>query len=199
MNEDVVYLAKDLIGKYLFTQIDGQIAGGMITETEAYKGIQDKASHAYGGRRTRRNEMMYAVGGVTYVYMCYGIHYLLNIVCNRANVPDVILIRSIFPTHGEELMLKRSGKTAMTPQLGQGPGRVSNLLGINRTHNAKSLNSDIIWLEDRQIDIPSEVIVATSRIGVDYAGDDALRPYRFLISENVSPLHFIENAALLKQ
>ena len=109
-NKDVLFLAKDLLGKYVFTQIDGQITGGIITETEAYKGIHDKASHAYGGRRTQRNEMMYATGGVAYIYLCYGMHYMLNFVTNQQNIPDAILIRAIKPTHGEELMLKRTGK-----------------------------------------------------------------------------------------
>lgn len=182
-NDDVVYLAKDLIGKYLFTQIGGQIAGGIITETEAYKGTTDKASHAYNGRRTNRNEMMYADGGIIYVYMCYGIHYLLNIVTNCADIPDAILIRSILPTHGEELMLQRTGKSTVVPTLTQGPGKVSKALGIHLSHNGCALNSDLIWIEDRQLTIPDNAIVASPRIGVGYAGEDALLPYRFYLSD----------------
>lgn len=183
LNDNVLYLAQNLIGKYIFTQIDGQIAGGIITETEAYQGITDKASHAFGGRRTQRNEMMYARGGVIYVYMCYGVHFLLNIVTNQRDIPDAILIRSIFPTHGEELMLKRTGKLRVTPDLAQGPGKVSKCLGISKLHNGISLNSDMVWLENRDLDISPEDIIATPRIGVDYAAEDALRPNRFYLSD----------------
>lgn len=183
LNDNVLYLAQNLIGKYIFTQIDGQIAGGIITETEAYQGITDKASHAFGGRRTQRNEMMYARGGVIYVYLCYGVHFLLNIVTNQRDIPDAILIRSIIPTHGEELMLKRTGKLKVTPDLAQGPGKVSKCLGINKLHNGLSLNSDMVWLENRDLLISPEGIIASPRIGVDYAAEDALRPNRFYLSD----------------
>lgn len=180
LNDDVLFLARDLLGKSLFTCIDGQISGGVISEVEAYKGIADKASHAYGGRRTRRNEMMYAEGGVIYVYLCYGIHHLLNFVTNKANVPDAILIRSIIPTHGEELMLSRMGRTQSSRQMTMGPGRVSKALGIKVLHNGLPLGSPQIWVEDRHLLIPDSKVQTTPRIGVDYAGEDAKLPYRFV-------------------
>ena len=179
--EDVLFLAKDLLGKWLFTQFDGQLCGGIIIETEAYRGVTDRASHAFGGRRTARNEMMYAVGGVIYVYQCYGIHALLNIVTHKAEVPEAILIRGIFPTHGEELMLRRLGKTQMSSKLTDGPGKLSKALGIKKIHNGLSLQSNQIWLEDRGMNIPATQINATPRIGVDYAGEDALLSYRFVV------------------
>ncbi|MEG2070403.1 MAG: DNA-3-methyladenine glycosylase [Bacteroidales bacterium] len=181
---EVVFIAKNLIGKSLFTLIDGQIAGGIITETEAYNGIYDKACHSYGGKRTARNEIMYAEGGCLYIYLCYGIHHLLNIVTNKAEIPDAILIRSIFPTHGEELILKRRNKCKITSNITQGPGKVSQALGVTLLHNGVSLASDMVWLEDRNLTIPSEQIWITPRIGIDYAGDDALLPYRFLLNPN---------------
>src|SRR4051812_21670161 len=101
-NTDVVFLAKDLIGKTLCTRINNKLTCGIITETEAYAGIIDKASHAYGGRRTNRTETMYSKGGVSYVYLCYGIHRLFNIVTNTVDVPHAILIRAIYPTKGIE-------------------------------------------------------------------------------------------------
>ena len=183
LQNDVVFIAKDLLGKYLFTTIDGQIAGGIITETEAYKGTDDKASHAYHGRRTPRNEMMYHEGGVIYVYQCYGIHYMLNFVTNRKDIPDAILIRGIFPTHGGELMLCRTGKAKLNANLTDGPGKVAKALGINKSHNGLSLSSPTIWVEDRQLVIPEKAITNTPRIGVDYAGEDALLPYRFVIAQ----------------
>ena len=178
-NDDVLFLARDLLGKLLFTCIDGQISGGIIAETEAYKGTNDRASHAFGGRRTARNEMMYADGGVIYVYLCYGMHHLLNFVTNRADIPDAILIRAIVPTHGEELMLRRNGRPQSSPQMTIGPGRVSKALGITVRHNGVSLEGPTIWVEDRGLQIPDTEIKITPRIGVDYAGDDALLPYRF--------------------
>lgn len=181
LNDDVVFLAKDLLGKYVFTLIDGQIAGGMISETEAYRGITDRASHAFGGRRTKRNEMMYARGGVAYVYLCYGMHHMLNFVTNEREVPDAVLIRGIIPTHGEELMLRRTGKSQCSPTLTDGPGKVCKALGINMELNGVTLDSDILWVEDRGVVIPDGRIAVGPRIGVDYAGEDAKLPWRFLL------------------
>jgi DNA-3-methyladenine glycosylase len=179
LNPDVVFLAKDLIGKYLFTKIDGQLCGGIITETEAYQGITDSACHAFGGRRTPRNEMMYAAGGVAYVYLCYGVHPLLNVVTNQKEVPDAVLIRAIHATHGEELMLKRTGKPQMKPQVTDGPGRVTKALGITMVNNGEPLQNKCIWIEERGFDLSKTEILITPRIGVESAGEDALLPYRF--------------------
>lgn len=177
---DVVALARDLIGKYLFTKVDGQLAGGIITETEAYKGVGDRACHSFGGRRTRRNEMMYHVGGVAYVYLCYGMHSLFNIVTNLEDEPEAVLIRAIYPTHGEELMLKRLAKSKMSAALTNGPGKLTKALGIAMRMNGTPLDSEEIWLEDRGLQIPDNRVDVTPRIGVDYAGPDASLPYRFV-------------------
>lgn len=177
---DVVALARDLLGKYLFTKVDGQLSGGIITEAEAYKGVEDRACHCYGGRRTARNEMMYHAGGVAYVYFCYGMHSMFNVVTNREGTPDAVLIRAIWPTHGEELMLQRLRKSRMSPALTNGPGKLTKALGITRAMNGSSLCSEEIWIEDRHLVIPDERVQVTPRIGVDYAGEDALRPYRFV-------------------
>lgn len=183
LTDDVVAVARDLIGKSLFTTVDGQLAGGVICETEAYKGTNDRASHAFGGRRTKRNEMMYSEGGVAYVYLCYGMHHLLNFVTNATDIPDAVLIRGIVPTHGEELMLHRTGKRKITRDIGIGPGKVSKLLGITVEDNGLSLCGDRLWIEDRGLLVPDSAIQVTPRIGVDYAGEDAKRPYRFVMRE----------------
>lgn len=180
MTDDVVGVARDLLGKFLFTNMGGQLTGGIICETEAYKGTTDRASHAYGGRRTRRNEMMYHAGGVAYVYLCYGMHHLLNFVTNVENVPDAVLIRGIIPTHGEELMLLRTRKHKIAPDIGIGPGKVSKLLGLTIADNGISLLGDTLWIEDRGLQLPDNQIETTPRIGVDYAGEDARLPYRFV-------------------
>lgn len=179
-NTDVVFLARDLIGKTLCTHINGVLTGGIITETEAYAGVTDKASHAYGNRRTKRTETMYSAGGVSYVYLCYGIHRLFNIVTNVAEIPHAILVRAIYPTIGIEEVLKRRG-VKPSPTLCIGPGKVSQALGIDLLHNNLSLNGKAIWIQDDGVTINPKDIHIGPRIGVDYAGEDAKLPYRFWV------------------
>lgn len=174
---DVTGIAREMLGKVLVTHFDGVMAAGIITETEAYAGINDRASHAYGGRRTARNEMMYAVGGTAYVYLCYGIHHLFNVVTNVSGVPDAVLIRAIHPVDGAEHMRVRRGtKGALSTG---GPGTLSQALGIRTAHNGTDLLGDTIWIEDRGPALDIRSIIAGPRVGVDYAGPDALLPYRF--------------------
>lgn len=181
--EDVVQIARELLGKLLLTQINNQITGGIIIETEAYKGIEDRACHAYNYRRTKRNEAMYQKGGITYIYLCYGIHYLLNVVTHMEGVPHAILIRAIFPTLGIETILKRRKKQSVNPKLTSGPGSVCQALGIDLTHNATPLNSSCVWIAGSDIQIDQSQIYQGPRIGVDYAGQDALLPWRFKIEK----------------
>lgn len=184
--EDVVFLSRDLIGKCLFTNLDGEITGGVITETEAYRGPEDRASHAFGYRRTKRNEVMYLDGGISYVYFCYGIHYLFNIVTNRAENPHAILIRSIQPFWGIEVMLKRRKKVKSQEKgLAIGPGNVCQALGIDRRFNGIALNGPLIWVEDKGIQVNPKKIFAGPRVGVDYAGEDAHLPWRFQYKEEI--------------
>ena len=181
---DVVLIARELIGKKLFTCTLGEkITGGIITETEAYAGPQDRASHAYGNRRTKRTEIMFAEGGVAYVYLCYGIHNLLNIVTNEKGIPHAVLIRAIIPTCGIELILQRRKKIHPTATLTNGPGSVCQALGIGLHHNGSSLTGPPLWIEDSDFPIDSNKIVASPRIGIDYAGEDALLPWGFLYTQ----------------
>jgi DNA-3-methyladenine glycosylase len=179
--KDVVKIAKDLLGKVLYTKINGQVTAGIITETEAYAGITDRASHAYGGRRTKRTEIMYSSGGSAYVYLCYGIHHLFNVVTNRKNIPHAVLIRAIGPFIGTEVILKRRGKVKLNEKICSGPGTVSEGLGIKVSHAGTDLRGSVIWIEDKGIKIQERKIIKNPRIGVDYAGADALLPYRFTI------------------
>jgi len=178
LNPDVVALAKDLIGKTLCTRINGILTCGIITETEAYAGVNDKASHAYNGRRTNRTETMYSKGGVSYVYLCYGIHKLFNIVTNVKDTPHAILVRGIYPTVGVEEIVRRRG-VKLSHHLCIGPGKVSQALGIDMMHNNLSLTGKEIWLQDDGIKINPNDIQIGPRIGVDYAGEDAKLPFRF--------------------
>lgn len=181
LSDDVPSLAKSLLGKYLITNINGVMTGGMITETEAYEGVTDRASHAYGGLRSKRTEVMYATGGRSYVYLCYGIHYLFNIVTNQKEVPHAVLVRGIFPVIGIEEMMIRTGKSKAGYALTNGPGKLSKALGITLRLNGVILNGQEIWIEDRGIEYKDIDITTTHRVGVDYAGPDALLPYRFIL------------------
>lgn len=182
---DVVNISKELLGKYLFTCINGETTGGYIVETEAYNGIIDKASHAYGNRQTPRTKTMFEQGGIAYVYLCYGIHEMFNVVTSVEGQPHAVLIRAIQPTEGVEIMQLRRNMPAVKPTITSGPGSVAKALGISRNINGISLQSDILWIEDRGLTFPDEAIAAVSRVGVAYAGRDALLPYRFYIKGNV--------------
>jgi DNA-3-methyladenine glycosylase len=177
----VLEIAKDLIGKVLVTNMDGVFSSGIITETEGYDGIYDRACHAYKGRRTPRTETMYSTGGVAYIYLCYGIHALFNVVTNEKDVPDAVLIRAVYPLDGIDVMLSRRNKLKADKTLSGGPGTVAQSLGLQLHLNGTSLNSRKIWIEDRGIYIPDQHIKITKRIGVESAGEAAHYPYRFVV------------------
>ncbi|MES2702783.1 MAG: DNA-3-methyladenine glycosylase [Bacteroidota bacterium] len=181
---DVVKIARELLGKVIVTRFNGELTSGIIVETEAYAGEADKASHAYGGRRTRRTEVMYMHGGAAYVYLCYGIHHLFNVVTNVQDTPHAILLRGIEPLEGQDIMLERRGKEKLQPALTAGPGAMSMALGIHTSNTGLSLQGPEITIEDRGIKVSAKDIVAGTRVGVAYAMDDALRPYRFSIKGN---------------
>lgn len=180
---DVVLIAQELLGKTIFSCFDGKLTGGIITETEAYAGVTDKASHAYGGRRSERTEIMYREGGTAYVYLCYGVHSLFNIVTHQKDVPHAVLIRGIYPTDGLDIMLARTGKDRIDKNFCVGPGKVSKALGIHYSHSGLDLGGEMIWLEDKNITVKADEIYSGKRIGVDYAAEDALLPYRFIFSK----------------
>lgn len=194
LHEDVVHLSKELLGKYVCTKIDGKITSGIITETEAYAGEIDKASHAYKNKRTNRTEIMFSEGGVSYVYLCYGIHHLFNIVTNYKNVPHAILIRAIKPADGINTMLERRNMDISKEIIQQvkegkkkiagGPGTVSQALGIKTKYSGIDLTGNTIWIEDRGIKLNEQDIIAGPRVGVDYAGEHAKWPYRFILKVN---------------
>jgi DNA-3-methyladenine glycosylase len=180
---DVVKIARELLGKVLFTSIDGVVTGGTIVETEAYS-WRERGCHAYGARKTQRNSIMFCEGGFAYVYMCYGIHYLFNVVTNQADTPEAVLIRALEPIQGIEEMKSRRNLFQNTFHLTSGPGKLTKALGIGRSFNGKSLLDDEIWIEDPGTKLASRNIVASERIGIDYAGQDALLPWRFSVKGN---------------
>ena len=179
--DDVVSVSRDLLGKVLCTRVRGTVTSAIITETEAYAGIADRASHSFGNRRTTRTEPMYGPGGRAYVYLCYGIHHLFNVVTNRVGTPHAVLIRAALPLEGKRTMRRRRKRRLKDESLMTGPGTVSQALGIRTTMTGTDLRGDRIWIEDRGIAIHPDNVIVGPRVGIDYAGEDAARPYRFVV------------------
>jgi DNA-3-methyladenine glycosylase len=181
---NVVKIARNLLGKGLFTRIDGIVTGGIIVETEAYS-WKERGCHAFDARKTQRNAIMFEKGGYAYVYLCYGIHYLFNVVTNVTGTPDAVLIRALEPLQGIEEMKLRRGERVTDFHLTSGPGKLSKALGIDRSFNGKFLTDNDVWIEDLGKKMMSKNIDVTPRIGIDYAGEDALLPWRFNIKGNL--------------
>ncbi|MDX1590955.1 MAG: DNA-3-methyladenine glycosylase [Balneolaceae bacterium] len=179
---DVTQISRDLLGKRLCSLIDGDFTSGIITETEAYCGRGDKACHANNGKRTPRTEVMFGKPGHAYIYLCYGIHHLFNVVTNREGLADAVLIREIFPEKGVDLMQER--RDGMKFQnLANGPGKFTQAMGITTSLNKTDLFSIPLWIEDTSYSFSPGDIISSKRIGIDYAGEDAHRLWRF----NVDP------------
>ena len=188
VREDVVQISRELLGKVLCTNLNGRITKAIITETEAYAGVSDKASHAYGGRRTKRTESLYTCGGTAYIYLCYGIHHLFNVVTNKTGTPHAVLIRAGQSFEGCELMHKRRNKRHIDKLLLTGPGSLSQALGITTDLTGTNLLGNQIWIEDHKIFVADEEIATGPRVGIDYADEDSTRPYRFIV-DHKSPVH----------
>mgnify|MGYP006267012411 CR=1 FL=1 len=191
LEEDVVGLARQLLGKILVTEIDGQVCRGRIVETEAYRAPDDRACHAWNNRRTSRTEIMFAPGGHAYVYLCYGIHHLFNVVTGPPDQAHAVLVRGLEPLQNVAAMLERRGLDALRPQLTAGPGVLSQAMGIKTSLNGVFLadpNSPI-RLETDGVTWSDAQIRTGTRVGVESAGRCALRPWRFSVRKNrwVSP------------
>ncbi len=181
---DVILIAKELIGKVIVTDFNSLITSGRIVETEAYIGLTDRASHSFGGKRTARNEHMYANAGTAYVYICYGMHHLFNVVTNVKEVPDAVLIRAVEPLNGISIMLQRTGKLKPGNTLTKGPGNVAKALGISKNHSGTNLVKDEIYIADDGFKIENNSIGISRRIGIESSGDAVLKPYRFYVKGN---------------
>jgi len=183
LRNDVVKIAKELLGKVLVTNWNNEHTSGRIVEAEAYAGEIDKASHAWKGK-TARTSVMFEEGGTAYVYLCYGIHEMFNIVTNKNGIPHAILIRAVEPIEGIDIMLRRTGKKMFNETLTRGPGNVGKAFGFHRSQCGLSLQSDELYIADDGYKVDKKLIVASPRIGVDYAGEDALLDYRLYIKGN---------------
>ena len=182
LSKNTANIARELLGKLLVIQSEGQRVSGMIVEVEAYLGVHDRAAHSFGGRRTNRNKIMYSGGGRVYVFFVYGMYYQLNFVTGPEDHPHAILIRGIEPIEGVEIMRKRRGEMKDT-NLTSGPGKLAIALDVNRELNGEELTGDRIWLEQYRR-FPKKEIEIGKRIGIDYAGEDAELPLRFWVKGN---------------
>ena len=183
LRNDVVKIAKELLGKILVTNWNNEYTSGRIVEAEAYAGEIDKASHASKGK-TKRTSVIFEEGGTAYVYLCYGIHEMFNIVTNKNGIAHAILIRAVEPIEGIDIMLRRTGKYVFNETLTRGPGNVGKAFGFHRSQCGLSLQSDELYVADDGYEVDKKLIVASPRIGVEYAGKDALLDYRLYIKGN---------------
>lgn len=180
---DTVIIAKELLGKKLVSVVDGLFTSGIICETDAYCGPEDRGCHAYNRRFTDRTKVMYEEGGVTYVYLCYGIHYLFNVITHKADNPHAVLIRAIEPVDGKDIMLKRRNQKKYSEGLASGPGLVSQCLGFKTNHTGISLMENTIWIEDAKV-LPAEKIIESARVGMNFDGPYKLIPWRYRIKNS---------------
>ncbi|WP_149733859.1 DNA-3-methyladenine glycosylase [Propionispora hippei] len=188
-NRDTVIVARELLGKVLVRELDGQKIAAKIVEAEAYMGIEDRAAHSYGGRRTSRVEVMYGDPGFSYIFIIYGMHYCFNIVTREKGNPQAVLLRAAEPVQGIELMaqarykkpceqLTKSQKRGLT----NGPGKLCKALSMDKTFNGMDLCGDKIYVEEGKNE--NFNIVTTTRVGIDYAGEARDYPWRFYIEGN---------------
>jgi len=181
---NVLTVTRELLGKLLVVPApDGTRVSGIIVEAESYRGPEDRASHAYGGRRTNRTETMYQIGGRAYVYFVYGMYYQFNVVTNVAEIPHAVLIRAVEPVEGIEVMRKRRHNQP-DHNLTNGPGKLCIALGIDRQLDRADLLGNQVWIEEGE-KISARRIASGPRIGVDYAEEWAAKPWRFWIRDNV--------------
>jgi DNA-3-methyladenine glycosylase len=180
---DTIAMAQELLGKMLFTNIDHQLTGGIIVETEAYMGVVDSSCHTYNNRKTKSNATMYQQGGVAYMYICYGIHDMLNIVTGNEGDSQVILIRALEPTVGIEVMKERRGGVPVN-RLSKGPGSLAKALRLTKKFDNYSLMGEEIWIEENDVLLPENKIISSPRIGLNCSEPYLSMPWRFTIAGN---------------
>jgi DNA-3-methyladenine glycosylase len=181
---DTLLVARELLGKRLVVPApDGARVSGLIVETEAYLGPEDRAAHSYNNRRTPRTEMMFGTGGHAYVYFIYGMYHQFNVVTNGEEVPHAVLVRALEPEEGLEWMRQRR-PVKQDRHLTSGPGKLCMALGLDRTFNGEDLLGERVWIEDAGRKISARQISSGPRVGIDYAGEYVDKPWRFWIKDN---------------
>ncbi len=180
---DTLEIAENLLGSLLCTNTNNEFVSGRIVEVEAYFGVIDKASHSYGGRRTKRTEAMYSPGGVAYIYLIYGLHSLFNVVTGMERVPHAILVRALEPVDGIDIMKNRR-KTENLLNLTSGPGKLCSALNLSREHSGIDLTGDKVWIERPDEPLADGNVIHARRIGIDYAEEYKDKLWRFYIKDN---------------
>jgi DNA-3-methyladenine glycosylase len=182
---DTIAVSKDLLGKILVHESEQGVTSGRIVETEAYRGPEDKAAHSSGGRRTARNDVMFGQKGYAYVYFIYGLYYCFNVTAGDVpGKPEAVLIRSLEPVAGQDIMTKRRGiKQTKVADLTNGPSKLCMAMGLSRSQNKTDLTFPPLYIKDAP-PIPLYDIMEKTRIGVDYAGEWKNKPWRFYIKGN---------------
>ena len=183
---DTATVARDMLGCRLVRILEGARLSGVIVETEAYVGADDRACHGFGGRPSPRTAPLFESGGITYIYFVYGMHWCLNAVTHSAGSPEAVLIRALRPTEGTDRMRTlRHAKTKIATDISvaNGPAKLCQALAIDGALNRASLTGLQLWIEPRDQEILDEQIVSSPRIGVDYAGPAALWPLRFYLRD----------------
>lgn len=186
LQQDVVQIAEDLLGKFLVSKVDGILTSGIIVETEAYKAPEDKASHAFGNKFTKRTKTLFENGGIAYIYLVYGFHHLFNIVTAKKGIAHAVLIRALEPIDNIDVMMKRRNKNKLDENLSNGPGKLTQALGITIGLNGIDLCEDnsLINIEDIKINYKPENIISSPRVGIDYAEEYIDKPWRFRVKNN---------------
>ena len=181
---NVTKVAADLLGKMLISDIGGQRTVGIIVETEAYS-WKERGCHAYQNQMTPRNSTMFREGGILYVYLCYGIHSMLNIVTGKEGEAEAVLIRALEPVKGMQVMMGRM-KVNNEKRITSGPGKLTKALGITTAYDQTDLfgKKSILRVEDGGLNISKKKIITAPRIGIQFAGEDALLPWRFYLKDN---------------
>jgi DNA-3-methyladenine glycosylase len=182
---DTLRVARELLGKRLVVPApSGVRVSGRVVETEAYLGAEDRAAHSYGGRRTRRTETMFGAGGRAYVFFVYGMHHQFNVVTGPEGLPHAVLVRAVEPEEGIELMRERR-PVSKERELTSGPGKLCRALGLDLTFDGEDLTTGKrVWLEETGARFKPEQIASGPRVGIDYAAEDALKPWRFWVEGN---------------
>ncbi|MFQ6031466.1 MAG: DNA-3-methyladenine glycosylase [Candidatus Zixiibacteriota bacterium] len=176
-------VAKQMLGKFLVREIGKERLVGKIVETEAYIGPFDLASHAYGGKKTERNKAEFFEGGHIYIYLVYGMYWQFNISTSASGKPECVLLRALEPIEGIEIM--RRNRNSSLQNLTNGPGKLCQAFALDKGYYGEDLvKSSRIWLEDRGFIVDESEIGCGPRIGIDYAGEWAKKPWRFYIKDN---------------
>ena len=188
---NTLIVAKELLGCILVHITPEGVTKGRIVETEAYMGPEDKGAHSYRGRHTPRMDPLYKTGGFAYIYQLHGYNYCINVVTQKENTPQAVLIRALEPVEGLELMARRRKiditdiKKSKLKNLTNGPSKLCQAMNINTSQNGIDLCGDEVFITNHAGLRSNEEIIAAPRIHIDYAEEYRDKLWRFLLRGNI--------------